>query len=211
MPFLTLYSTFSQRVVDYIIHDVRLQNLPVIMCLDRAGIVGDDGPTHHGVFDIPLFRAVPNLVIAQPRDEAELFVLLHSPLVRGYWSTAIRAAAVRARFCPNIRPAWSPARRKSWRPRRPVQIWALGDMTPMAREAAAQLATGGVAAGVVNARFHPLAAELLAQHCRDTRVIVTWKRFSWPAGLAARWAAAGGPCLCRLLRFSAGSGDRPRR
>ena len=65
-----VYATFSQRVVDYIIHDVCLQRLPVVFALDRAGLVGDDGPTHHGVFDIALFRAVPNLVLLQPKDEA---------------------------------------------------------------------------------------------------------------------------------------------
>ncbi|NLB55552.1 MAG: 1-deoxy-D-xylulose-5-phosphate synthase, partial [Lentisphaerae bacterium] len=76
IPVVAVYSTFSQRSVDYIIHDVCLQNLPVIFCLDRAGIVGDDGPTHHGVFDISLFRSIPNLVMMQPADESELVAML---------------------------------------------------------------------------------------------------------------------------------------
>lgn len=76
VPVFAVYSTFSQRAVDCIIHDVCLQNLPVIFCLDRAGIVGDDGPTHHGVFDIALLRPVPGLIIMQPKDEAELANML---------------------------------------------------------------------------------------------------------------------------------------
>ncbi|MFC1497578.1 1-deoxy-D-xylulose-5-phosphate synthase [Verrucomicrobiota bacterium] len=76
LPVFAVYSTFSQRAVDCIIHDVCLQNLPVVICLDRAGVVGDDGPTHHGIFDISLLRPIPGLVIMQPRDEAELANML---------------------------------------------------------------------------------------------------------------------------------------
>ncbi|MEI6150597.1 MAG: 1-deoxy-D-xylulose-5-phosphate synthase, partial [bacterium] len=77
-PVFAVYSTFAQRSVDCIIHDVCLQNLPVIFCLDRAGIVGDDGPTHHGIFDLALFRSIPNLVIMQPADGLELVQMLYS-------------------------------------------------------------------------------------------------------------------------------------
>ena len=78
VPVFAVYSTFAQRAVDCIIHDVCLQQLPVIFCLDRAGIVGDDGPTHHGVFDLVLLRAIPNLVIMQPADGVELVNMLYS-------------------------------------------------------------------------------------------------------------------------------------
>lgn len=72
IPFCNIYSTFMQRAYDQVIHDVALQNLPVIFCLDRAGLVGADGATHHGAFDLAYFRPIPNLIIAAPRDENEL-------------------------------------------------------------------------------------------------------------------------------------------
>jgi 1-deoxy-D-xylulose-5-phosphate synthase len=89
--FCAIYSTFLQRAYDQVIHDVALQNLPVIFCLDRAGLVGEDGATHHGVFDIAYLRCIPNLMIAAPADEVELRNLLYtaqldlkSPLVIRY-------------------------------------------------------------------------------------------------------------------------------
>jgi len=75
-PVVAIYSTFIQRAVDCILHDVCLQNLPVTFCLDRAGVVGADGPTHHGIFDIPLLRCLPGLLLMQPKDEAELTCML---------------------------------------------------------------------------------------------------------------------------------------
>jgi len=78
VPFCTIYSTFLQRAYDQVIHDVALQNLPVIFCLDRAGLVGEDGPTHHGVFDIAYLRCIPNLIIFAPSNEIELRNILYS-------------------------------------------------------------------------------------------------------------------------------------
>lgn len=76
-PFCHLYSSFAQRAYDQVIHDVALQNIPVIFCIDRAGIVGEDGPTHHGMFDLAFFNAIPNLTIMAPSDEAELRASMH--------------------------------------------------------------------------------------------------------------------------------------
>jgi len=76
--FCTIYSTFLQRALDQVIHDVALQSLPVVFCIDRAGLVGEDGATHHGVFDIALLRPIPNLIIAAPSDEIELRNLLYT-------------------------------------------------------------------------------------------------------------------------------------
>ena len=98
VPFCVIYSTFLQRAYDQVIHDVALQNLPVIFCIDRAGLVGEDGATHHGVFDIVFLRAIPNLIVAAPRDEIEFRNLLYTaqlglenPIVirypRGYGNT----------------------------------------------------------------------------------------------------------------------------
>ena len=205
VPFLTLYSTFSQRVVDYIIHDVCLQNLPVILCLDRAGIVGDDGPTHHGVFDIPLFRSIPNLIMAQPHDEAELFAMLHSapqwggPAVIRYPRGSGPGAAL-----PETPAHIIPGQAEVLASGGPVQIWTLGDMAPMAWDVVARLESDGVAAGVVNTRFiRPLDTELLELHRRDARVIVTLEN----SLLAGGFGSAVGEWLAdhaftgRLLRF----------
>jgi 1-deoxy-D-xylulose-5-phosphate synthase len=78
VPFCNVYSTFIQRAYDQIIHDVALQNLPVIFCLDRAGLVGEDGATHHGVFDISYMRAIPNMIVFAPRNEVELRNILYT-------------------------------------------------------------------------------------------------------------------------------------
>jgi len=78
IPYFAVYSTFLQRAYDQVIHDIALQNLPVVFCIDRAGIVGNDGATHHGVFDIAFLRAIPNIIIAVPRDEIQLRNLLYT-------------------------------------------------------------------------------------------------------------------------------------
>ena len=80
LPVVAIYSTFLQRAYDQLIMDVALQNLHVVFCLDRAGLVGEDGPTHHGVFDLTYLRSVPNLMILAPADEAELVDMLHTAL-----------------------------------------------------------------------------------------------------------------------------------
>jgi len=194
-PVFAVYSTFAQRAVDCVIHDVCLQNLPVVFCLDRAGVVGDDGPTHHGVFDIALFRAVPNLTIMQPADEVELARMLRTalrmqtPAVIRYPRGAgpglsvpetpeeIEIGKAEVRLAPRTDGGAAD-----------VWIWALGGMLPVAEDAAARLAgqgpdsddarerprAGRLKAGVVNARFvKPLDEELLARQCRGARVIAT--------------------------------------
>ena len=90
MPFCNIYSSFAQRAYDNIIHDAALLNLPVVLCLDRAGLVGEDGPTHHGMLDIPALRAVPNLTIASPYDEQELRRLLFTAQLPGQGTFVIR-------------------------------------------------------------------------------------------------------------------------
>ena len=79
-PFCNIYSAFSQRAYDQIIHDVALQRLPVVLCFDRAGLVGEDGATHHGAFDLAAYRSIPDTIISAPRDELELKRLMHTAL-----------------------------------------------------------------------------------------------------------------------------------
>ncbi|MEM9141946.1 MAG: transketolase C-terminal domain-containing protein [Bacteroidota bacterium] len=90
IPFCAIYSTFLQRAYDQIIHDVALQNLPVILCLDRAGVVGQDGATHHGVFDLAYLRCIPNLIIFAPMDGMELRNIMYTVQKRPMGPVAIR-------------------------------------------------------------------------------------------------------------------------
>ncbi len=172
-PFLPIYSTFSQRAVDSLIHDIALQSLPVVVGLDRAGIVGDDGPTHHGVFDIPLLAGVPNLVIAQPGNEAELAAMMEGALHRN-GPTVIRyprGAGPGASFDGPFVPV-PEGRAEVLVEGEAVQLWALGDMIPVAREAARLLTEAGVSAGVVNARYiKPLDELLLTEQAGKARVM----------------------------------------
>lgn len=90
LPFCNIYSTFMQRAYDSIIHDVAIQNLKVIFCLDRGGIVGEDGATHHGAFDLAYFRPIPNIILAAPMNEIELRNMMYSATRPAYGATAIR-------------------------------------------------------------------------------------------------------------------------
>lgn len=175
MPVVAVYSTFAQRIVDFVIHDVCLQQLPVLFCLDRAGLVGDDGPTHHGVFDIALFRAAPNLIMLQPKDEAELANMLFSaiawrkPAIIRYPRGCGPGAAMPSAFSEiPFGKAEVLAEGEA------VQIWALGDMLPLARRAAQRLEEAGLKAGVVNPRFIvPLDRDLLGRQAAKAACIVT--------------------------------------
>ena len=92
-PVAAIYSTFLQRAYDQIVHDVCLQKLNVVFALDRAGLVGDDGPTHHGAFDIAYLRCLPNIVLMAPRDEAMLVNMLHTALIYDDGPIALRYPA----------------------------------------------------------------------------------------------------------------------
>lgn len=90
IPFCNIYSSFMQRAFDQVVHDVALQKLPVIFCLDRAGLVGDDGPTHHGAFDIAYFRCIPNMIISAPMNEEELRNLMYTAQEKNHGAFSIR-------------------------------------------------------------------------------------------------------------------------
>ena len=174
-PVFAVYSTFAQRTIDCLIHDVCLQHLPVIFCFDRAGIVGDDGPTHHGVFDIPLCRSIPNLVFMQPKDEAELADMLYTatrldkPVAIRYPRGVGPGTPVPARF------AEVPIGRADvLREGADIAFWALGDMIALAERAAALLEPQGLSCRIVNARFiRPLDTALLQSDAKAGRLIVT--------------------------------------
>jgi 1-deoxy-D-xylulose-5-phosphate synthase len=175
IPVFAVYSTFAQRAIDCMIHDVALQNLPVILCLDRAGIVGDDGPTHHGIFDLPLLRSVPNLILMQPKDEAELAAMLTSAV---RWERPVVIRYPRGRGpgtpIPENPPLLEVGKAEVIRPGTTVQIWALGDQIPAALQAATLLTARGLSVGVVNPRFvRPLDHELMYAQAREARIWAT--------------------------------------
>lgn len=175
VPVTAIYSTFLQRAYDEVLHDVCLQNLPVVFALDRAGIVGQDGATHHGLFDISYLRHIPNMVIAAPKDEAELRQMLYSATRYGRPTTVRypRGNCTGADMSGPLKEIplgkAEPLRNGS-----DVCILALGTMVYPALEAAQELAKTGIKAGVVNARFaKPLDEECILKAAASSGAIVT--------------------------------------
>jgi 1-deoxy-D-xylulose-5-phosphate synthase len=175
-PVVGIYSTFLQRAYDQIIHDVCLQRLPVTFAIDRAGFAGDDGRTHHGVFDISYLRCLPNMTIMAPKDENELRHMLKTALHRVDGPVAIRyprGAGVGAAMNEplHVLPI---GRGETLRNGDDVAILALGAMVLPAERAADQLAAEGIAATVVNARFaKPLDERLILDLAARCGAIVT--------------------------------------
>ncbi|HEY8155802.1 MAG TPA: 1-deoxy-D-xylulose-5-phosphate synthase [Myxococcota bacterium] len=174
-PVCAIYSTFLQRAFDQIVHDVALQRLPVIFALDRAGLVGADGPTHHGVFDLGYLRMIPNLVVAAPRDENQLARLLETA-VRSGRPFALRfprgsATGVAVDPLPEPLPI---GRAELLRQGGDVALLGIGRTVAVAQRAAELLEARGIQAGVVDARFvKPLDEALIGAVARRSRFVVT--------------------------------------
>lgn len=174
-PVAAIYSTFMQRAYDSVLHDICMQKLHVTMCLDRAGLVGDDGYTHHGVFDFAYLRSIPNMTIMAPKDEGELRHMLKTALdFDGPVSVRYpRGSGVGVDISGPVE-SLPIGKAEVLREGRDVCFWAIGSMVQSALEAAAILAQQGVSAGVVNMRFaKPLDEELLLEHARRYGRLVT--------------------------------------
>ena len=174
-PVCAIYSSFLQRGFDQIVHDVALQELPVTFVLDRAGLVGADGPTHHGLLDLAYLRAIPNLVIAAPRDENELQHLLATGIESGrpFAIRFPRGAATGMEIDPDPKPL-PIGRGELLRDGSDVAIVALGKAVPAALVAAERLAELDRSVAVIDARFvKPLDVELLADVASRVRVVMT--------------------------------------
>ena len=180
-PFAAIYSTFLQRAYDQVFQEVALQNLPVTFCMDRAGLVGQDGPTHNGVFDIAYLRTFPNFTIAAPRDATdmrrmlELALTMSGPLALRYPRDNTPGSE---RIHANERTVMLPGKAEvlieAPAGERGVCLWAFGALVNQALEAAERLARRSIAVTVVDARFaKPLDEELLAQHALAYRHILT--------------------------------------
>ena len=176
-PFCTIYSTFLQRAFDPIVHDVCLQNLPVVFCMDRGSLSGDDGPTHHGLFDISYLRGIPNIVHMVPKDEDELADMLFTAMqyegpiaVRYPRGTGPGTPVKDVPRAITIGKAELLQHGENDR----VAIFALGAMVPMAQEVAVKLEAEGISAAVINARFtKPVDTEMLEFYARSVDVILT--------------------------------------
>ena len=174
-PFVSIYSTFLQRAFDQVVHDVCIQNLPVKLIADRAGIVGEDGKTHHGAFDISYLRCLPNAVVAAPMDENELQHLVYTAYKHeGPFAIRIaRGAATGAPLDSELKEL--PIGKGSVvREGSDVVIFALGKPVGAAVEAAETLAGRGISCGVVNPIFvKPLDVDLLLDSARSSGRILT--------------------------------------
>lgn len=174
-PVVAIYSTFLQRAYDQVIMDICLQDLPVVFCLDRGGLVGEDGPTHHGVFDLSYLRAVPNLTLCAPADEAELVDMLHTGLHAGgpfaMRYPRGRAAGVALPKSPSLLEA---GRAQVRRTGTDVALLAVGRMVAVAEQAATLLVEAGISASVVNMRWiKPLDLETLSWAAAKHSLVVT--------------------------------------
>jgi 1-deoxy-D-xylulose-5-phosphate synthase len=172
-PVVAVYSSFLQRAYDQILHDVCLQKLPVVFAVDRAGLVGEDGPTHHGVFDISFFGMMPNMTLLAPKDERELRDMLHLAF-RHEGPVAIRYPKGTGTGAGLAAPveAIEYGRGVVERPGENVALLAVGPMVAVALEAAARLERQGWSPMVINPRFlKPLDEELLTLAAATGRVV----------------------------------------
>ena len=174
-PFCAIYSTFLQRAIDPVIHDVCLQNLPVVFCMDRGGLSGDDGPTHHGLFDISYLRGVPNIIHMVPKDEDELADMMYTALLHD-GPSAIRyprGAGPGAKVKAQPR-ALAIGVAEVVQDGHEVAIFGLGAMLPEAKRLAAMLEREGFSAAVINPRFaKPIDRACVAEYGRHCGLVVT--------------------------------------
>ena len=175
-PFLTIYSTFMQRAYDMIIHDIALQKLNVALCMDRAGLSGDDGPTHHGLFDIGYLRHVPNIVHMQPKDEDEFVDMLWTMANYNSGPIAIRyprgaGSGAKPKAEPKLLEI---GKAEVVQHGRDVAIFGLGNMFEVAEEAARKLEAQGVSVALINPRWiKPIDTGTLEFFARDVEVVCT--------------------------------------
>ncbi|MGC6423940.1 MAG: 1-deoxy-D-xylulose-5-phosphate synthase [Lentimonas sp.] len=204
-PVCAIYSTFLQRAYDQIIHDIALQNLPVLFCMDRSGLSPNDGATHHGLFDISYLRCVPRVVIMAPANEDELADMMATGVAHE------GPAFIRYPRGTGIgRPIKdTPEPLKIGKSKRledigDIDIWAIGSMVADANKLAARLSEHGIKAGVVNARFaKPLDTEALLRAAKGTSLIVTMEDhvITGGFGTAVMEALQVGQSLCAVERI----------
>ncbi|MFA6471958.1 MAG: 1-deoxy-D-xylulose-5-phosphate synthase [Candidatus Latescibacterota bacterium] len=201
-PFVAIYSSFMQRSYDNIIHDAALQNLPVVFCLDRAGFVGEDGPTHHGVFDLSFMRQIPGMVVMAPRDENELKSMLYfaadyqdGPISIRYPRGSGTAASLSDKLV-NIELGKAEILKEG----EAAFVLAIGEMVPAAIKASEILEKEGILVTVVNMRFvHPLDTVLLDRIAVSGKPLITVEENMMAGGFGSA-----------VMEYFASKGDVPR-
>jgi 1-deoxy-D-xylulose-5-phosphate synthase len=187
-PFLTIYSTFMQRAFDMIVHDIALQNLNVALCMDRAGLSGDDGPTHHGLFDIAYLRSIPGVIAMQPRDEEEFADMLWTMANHHEGPIAIRyprgaGTGAVPRTAPRLLEI---GKAEVLRHGPDVALFGLGNFCEVATETAEILARHGINAAVINPRWiKPLDTGTLEFFARSVQVLCTLEDHAVTGGFGA--------------------------
>ena len=188
-PVAAIYSTFLQRAFDQLVHDVALQHLPVVFAVDRGGLVGADGPTHHGVLDLTYLRCIPGMVVAAPKDGNELRDLLWTGLSYDDGPFALRYPrdSVPEGYDPSAPPRVLPVGKwEALDSGSDVALLAVGSMVGVARQARALLMDRGIDAAVINCRFvKPLDAEMLAELHARVPVLVTVEENSLVGGFGS--------------------------
>ncbi|MFZ9736897.1 MAG: 1-deoxy-D-xylulose-5-phosphate synthase, partial [Prochlorotrichaceae cyanobacterium] len=206
-PVVAIYSTFLQRAFDQIIHDVCIQNLPVFFCLDRAGIVGADGPTHQGMYDIAYLRCIPNMVLMAPKDEAELQRMLVTGIEHTEGPIAMRYPRGNGMGVPLMEEGWEPlpiGKGEVLRSGDDLLLLAYGTMVYPALQTAEILSEHGIQATVVNARFaKPLDTELILPLAERLGKVVTLEEGCLQGGFGSAVAEAllDAGALVPLLRL----------
>jgi 1-deoxy-D-xylulose-5-phosphate synthase len=174
-PFCAIYSTFLQRAFDQVVHDVALQNLPVVFCMDRGGLSGDDGPTHHGLFDISYLRGVPNLIHMDPKDEDELQDMMFTALQHDGPSAIRYPRGTGPGSVVKEQPvALAIGKAEVLKDGSDVAIFALGNMVAEAEKLAKLLEREGQSVAVINARFaKPIDAACVAKYGKRCGLLIT--------------------------------------
>lgn len=186
-PIAAIYSTFLQRAFDEVFHDVAIMDLPVVFALDRGGIAGADGPTHHGIYDMAYMRIFPNMICMAPRDENELRHMLKTAFETGH-PTSLRYPRGNGEGVPFDSELKSLPVGKSevMRDGRDAAIFAIGNEVWPAVHAAEQLAKEGIDVAVINARFiKPLDDELIVKYCGTNAKIITVEEGSLAGGFGS--------------------------
>ncbi|CAA9544559.1 MAG: 1-deoxy-D-xylulose 5-phosphate synthase [uncultured Thermomicrobiales bacterium] len=205
-PVAAIYSTFLQRAYDQIVHDVCIQHLPVIFAMDRAGFAGDDGRTHHGIYDLTYLRCLPNMTVMAPKDENELRHMLYTAVSHTAGPIAVRyprGAGLGVAFDEELN-ALPIGRGETLRRGDDVALLAIGAMVAIAERAAELLDAEGIAATVINARFaKPLDEALFLEAGRRCGAVVTIEenvtQGGFGAGVLETFAGAGLRVPVRLL------------
>jgi 1-deoxy-D-xylulose-5-phosphate synthase len=186
-PVAAIYSTFLQRAFDQVFHDVAIMDLPVVFALDRGGIAGADGPTHHGIYDMAYLRIFPNMVCMAPKDENELRHMLRTALECGHPASLRypRGNGIGATMDPEIR-ALPVGKGEVLREGADATIFAIGNEVWPAVEAADILARDNIHVTVINARFiKPLDDELIAKYCKPLSPVITVEEGSLAGGFGS--------------------------